>query len=337
MRHLRRIAGASIGAILLTGIALTADADSPPLRLASDVWPPFTNVSDEARIAIELVEEALNRSGVRSTTGIVAWRAVTTGVRDNLFDGSGAVWYTPERESLLVFSEPYLENRLVLVGRKGSDVSASSLSDLAGKRIAVVERYAYGDEVEQAAGPLFVEGVNDQESLRKLLAGEADYMLADELLVHYLLEHQQAEAAEFLEIGSNALVRRPLHFALRRDVPDAESIVHRFDREIRRMLADGTYNEILQLSWIHADVDGDGRLELVPRGSKAGTVAPVSGYGIVLPEADNRSVQISDRFWIGGEVHEGWDSVPPEYKVPAGGATGVGPPNNAVISLKFRP
>jgi ABC-type amino acid transport substrate-binding protein len=305
--------------------------------LASDVWPPFTNVSEEARIAIDLVEEALRRSGVRSTTGIVDWRAVTTGVRDNLFDGSGAVWHTPEREQLLVYSQPYLENRLVLVGRKGSDVSALSLSDLAGKRIAVVERYAYGDEVDQASGPVFVEGVNDQESLHRLLAGDADYMLADELLVHYLLEHQQEDAAEFLEIGDRALIRRSLHFALREDVPDAEAIVESFDREIRRMLADGTYNEILQLSWIHADVDGDGRLEMVPRGPKAGTVAPSGGYGIVLPESDSNSIQISDRFWVGGQVYEGWDQVPAEYKVPAGGAADIGPPNNAVISLKFRP
>ena len=74
----------------------------------------------------------------------------------------------------------------------------------------------------------------------------------------------------------------------------------------------------------------------MPRGSRVGTVAPTTGYGIVLPETDNRSVRITDRFWIGGQVYEGWDQVPVEYKVPAGSAADVGPPNNAAISLKFR-
>lgn len=335
MRYRERMAGALV-LMLLAGAVSTLAADPPPLRLASDIWPPFTNSSGESRVAVDLVHEALERAGVASTTSIVGWRAVTSGIRDNLFDGSAAVWHTPEREQLLVYSRPYLENRLVLVGRKGSDVSALSLSELAGKRIAIVERYAYGDAVDDAAGPRFVEGANDQESLQKLLAGEADYMLADELLVRYLMEHQQEETGEFLEIGTRALIRRPLHFALRRDVPGAESIIQRFDAAIQRMLADGTYNEILQLSWIYADVDGDGRLELVPRNLEAGVVAPRSGYSIVVPERDRNSVRISERFWIGGQVYESWEQVPPEFKVPAGSAADVGPPSNPVISLSFR-
>ena len=49
-----------------------------------------------------------------------------------------------------MFSAPYLENRLVLVGRYGADVSAKSLTDLKGRRVAIVEGYAYGDAVEQS-------------------------------------------------------------------------------------------------------------------------------------------------------------------------------------------
>ncbi|MCY4597979.1 MAG: transporter substrate-binding domain-containing protein [Bryobacterales bacterium] len=60
------------------------------------------------------------------------------------FSGSAAFWKDTERERVLLYSQPYLENRLILVGRQGSDVSANSLADLAGKRIALVAGYAYG-------------------------------------------------------------------------------------------------------------------------------------------------------------------------------------------------
>ena len=54
-----------------------------------------------------------------------------------------------------MFSEPYLENRLILVGRRGSDVSATRLAALAGKRIVLVGGYSDRDEVAGNSGPVF--------------------------------------------------------------------------------------------------------------------------------------------------------------------------------------
>jgi hypothetical protein len=35
-----------------------APAETSPLRLASEAWPPFTNVAEQSRLAIDLVHEA---------------------------------------------------------------------------------------------------------------------------------------------------------------------------------------------------------------------------------------------------------------------------------------
>ena len=68
------------------------------------------------------------------------------------FDGSAAAWRDQQREAVLLYSEPYLENRLVLVARRGGNVSAQSLAALKGRRIAIVEGYAYGD-IDEATTP----------------------------------------------------------------------------------------------------------------------------------------------------------------------------------------
>ena len=39
----------------------------------------------------------------------------------------------------VLFSKPYLENQLILVGNKGSNPNVSSFSELKGKRIGVVK------------------------------------------------------------------------------------------------------------------------------------------------------------------------------------------------------
>lgn len=307
---MRRTLFAVLCFALLPAMAL---AEHPhTLRLASDIWPPFTDATDRQGVAVELVRTALERAGIEAVTTIVDWKDVETGIRQARFDGCAAMWRTEKRARELLFSQPYLENRLVLVGRRGSNVSATKMSDLAGKKVAAVGRYAYGDEIDSAVGVYFVNSRNDQDSLDKLLGGEVDYMLVDELVVRYLLTHQREEAAANLEIGNRPLGRRKLHFALRRDVPGAEEIIDAFNTEIRGMLADGTYAGILQVDWIRADVDGDGLDELVTLGDSIGQAPPGTIYDVFGEEPETEPEK--ERIFVAGSVYEGWDAVPEEYK-----------------------
>jgi hypothetical protein len=107
---------------------------------------------------------------------------------------------------------------------------------------------------------------------------------------------------------------------VRKALPGADSIVEDFNTEIKHMLADGTYNEILQLSWIRADVDGDGRLELVPKNAQAGKIPPTAGYEILSLESTDQTAHEGERFWIDGRAYEGWEAVPKKYKKPNEGS-----------------
>ena len=167
--------------------------------------------------------------------------SLTPSLLSGQFDGSAALWRDTERERALIYSQPYLENRLILVGRQGSDVSATSLPDLAGKRIALVSGYAYGKVVETTDGPIFVDSNSEEDSLARLLNGGADYTLMDDIVIQYLITNHGEEARTRLAFGSTPLLTRSLHFAVRQSLPDAESIISRFNAELRGMIADRSY------------------------------------------------------------------------------------------------
>ena len=93
---------------------VTAAAPPAPLRLVSTAWPPFTNAPRQPRFALDLVEDALGRINLTARTTIVSAPQFTPTLLSGLFDGSGAAWKDPERERALIFSQAYLENRLVL-------------------------------------------------------------------------------------------------------------------------------------------------------------------------------------------------------------------------------
>ena len=50
------------------------------LKLASDVWPPFTDISGEKAFAMDLVKEALARTGVKVEFDILDFEDVIIGI-----------------------------------------------------------------------------------------------------------------------------------------------------------------------------------------------------------------------------------------------------------------
>jgi len=300
-------------------LAFNLTAQEPVLKLASDPWPPFTNVDEKGAIALDLVKFALKRSGRDIDVEITQFTQVIDGIVKKQYDGSAALWKNKQREEVMLYSAPYLYNQIILVGRKGADMSVDNIADLSGKTIGIVADYAYGDlmtrtvagQEEENNGATFIASASDQENLQKLLKGELDYLLVDALLVEYAKKHQPKEVSAKLDFGSHILFTRSLHFAIRKDVPRASEIIEGFNREIKAMASDGSYSRILQLTWVKADLDGDGLQDYVLNGDRAGLLAPSNAYSLT---PNSTAEMTADNYYIDGKMYKGWDSVPNRYK-----------------------
>ena len=189
-------------------LTLSSYAQTQELKLAADIWPPFTNVKAEKSILSDLVQEALERMEVKSTMDILELTEVIDRVNSGIYDGSPGLWISPEREEIFFFSKPYLYNQLVLVGRKGADVSAVSFNDLGRKKIGVVDHYAYGD-FENNEELIIVPGASDQKNLENLLSDKIDYMIVDALLIQYMLKYQLNDVTKHLAIGQQPCWSNP--------------------------------------------------------------------------------------------------------------------------------
>jgi hypothetical protein len=140
----------------------------------------------------------------------------------------------------------------------------------------------------------------------------------DDVVVQYLLTNYAEEARTRLAIGTEPLLVRSLHFAVRRKLPGAQSIVDAFNAELTGMIEDRSYHRLLQLGWIEADVDGDGRTEAVPASDQAGQAPPVRRFELVTVTASAPVPVSKKRFYLGGRVYEGWSNVPDRYKLDPG-------------------
>lgn len=285
-------------------------AQSDTLKLSMDVWPPFTNVEGEKSIASEIVIKALEEININTQIIVQDFDKVTEGINSGRYNGSPAFWKSDEREKNLFFSAPYLKNQLILVGRKGTKVDLNSFIELKGSSIGLVEGYAYTDSLTEVENLKITYGKNDQENLENLLSEKVDYMLVDALLIQYLLKYELNNVSSLLEFAKQPIIVNSLYLALRKDIPDAEKILTQFNEEIKTLMANGSYNDILELDWIRADIDGDGFIEIIHHGEDGGIVSPDMAYNISPSDAAKPI-----HYYINGTLYESWEDVPEQYKV----------------------
>jgi hypothetical protein len=105
-----------------------------------------------------------------------------------------------------------------------------------------------------------------------------------------------------------------LYFALRKNVSGAETIINHFNDAIVEMIKDGTYNELLNISWILADIDEDGNPEVILGGDKAGTTPPDNIYQIIL-DTETGASESPQQYYIQGQEYNNWQAVPDQYKL----------------------
>lgn len=248
--------------IALSPLAMAQDRTNP-ITLANDEWPPFILPYGQTGKAHELVCEALQRSGYGCRLEVEDWDKVLEMAQSGEVDGIAAAWKNADRETYLLFSDPYLTNRIVPVVNADFEKAIASTEDLAGLRVALVTGYAYGDDINAAKSTFeTIASTGDAQALQHLREGRADVALVDELEARERLESEGD--ADLLTLPT-VLAFRSLHFALSRNYPDAEQIISDFHAAYEAMLLDGTVNEIIEVDWLATDFGQPGTVSVVMR------------------------------------------------------------------------
>ena len=239
-----------VGAVvLLTAISFTtAHAESKTLKIAGSVWPPFiVDQGAEKGAATTLVSEILKRAGYKTEASIESWPRTLQGTSTGIYDVIIAAWYTKEREQHFQYTDPYFVNTIQFVKRKGVPIKFRNYQDLKGLVIGIVNDYAYGDEFDKAQGVLKLPSNHLIQNLLKLQQGRIDLTLGDKWSVRHELTEYFPTAIKDFEFLGKPVASRPLHAVVSRAHPEHDKIVKAFNKALKSMKADGSYEKILDV------------------------------------------------------------------------------------------
>jgi len=220
--------------------------ETQTLRMVSNQWPPYVDSSLVGQgLAIEIVTKALQKKGYQSTLTIDSWPRALEGVEIGVFDATCAIWKTPEREQDLLFSEPYLKNKISFLKKKNLSINYHQLSDLQGFIIGVLRGYAYNDEFTQSRGLMKVPENYVIQNLQKLNQGAIELTLGDERVINHVLKQYLPKQMHTFEFLSPALAYKDLYFAVSKSNKNAQVIIDDFNAALKEMQQDGSYDQII--------------------------------------------------------------------------------------------
>lgn len=231
-------------ALFLFLLLLPALLQAQTVTLAMDPWPPFTEKGGKG-VAVTLVRAALQRGGMQLKTVEKPWQEAWEGSVAGRYDGVLAVWYDEERAKSLLFSEPYMSNRVVMVTRYQDKRDPQQLADLAGRKVGVVKGYAYHPDFDARQDFTRVESASLAQSLQRLVRGEVDVVVDSEVAIQHWLQ-RNPKTAKKLRVHEKALAERGLYLAINPHTPKAEAVVNNFNAAIKAMQQDGSLRRLVR-------------------------------------------------------------------------------------------
>jgi len=230
-----------IGLILLLA---SASLPAEVLRLAGNIWPPYTDRSLPGEgLSVELIRTALGRGGYQVEYIEVPWERALLGLRNGSYDMING-WPSVKRVDYTLSSRPFLINRMRWVQRRESDMRYDGLDSLTGHPIALSRGYMYSDELDEDRRLQKGYAANFVQAAKMVLAGRVDLTLEDERTALFHLERELGHERDALRFVPGEFRRVGLSLLVRSDHPRRTDIVATFNREIAAMVDDGSYAAI---------------------------------------------------------------------------------------------
>ena len=216
--------------------------------LANAPYPPYVMPENHPLgpgIDMEIALRALENLGIRPTVRLAPFPRVLAMLEQGQADMTTTLSHRPERDAYLLWSEPYrTDTAYVFFTVKSSPFEPARLEDLRGRTVGMVRGFAYPQAFAGDADIARVEAPHMESLVGMLLAKRFDAIIVNSMVGRYELKATgrmgDVRQAPF-EIRTPDDRGTVMGFSRMRGHGD---LLSRFNAEIRRMVADGTVDEI---------------------------------------------------------------------------------------------
>ncbi len=200
------------------------------IRIAFDGdFPPFSFVNDKGiveGVAVEIISLLSRRLGIDfEIYPHTEWSLIYEAAVARKTDVVATMVNRPERRTWFFFTQPYLNKSLVIITRK-DNFAIKRRTDIAGKKIALVDNYQYVDRVREEFPSIKIHAVDSfLEGLKAVANRQADAAITFTGTGHFLIDKHQLNDLNIAAFYDHNSANESI--AIRKDWPELASILQK--------------------------------------------------------------------------------------------------------------
>ena len=235
-------------------------AEHKTVRVAFDGhFPPYSFLNDDSKIeglAVDILNVLADRVGITlEISPKTVWKELYAAAQKREVDLVATMGHQPERAQWFNFTQPYIFKSLVIMTRGGT-TTINKPEDLAGKKVALVEKYQYVKPLLQqypTIKPYYVETMLD--GLNAVAVGKADAAITFIGAAYFLQNKYQIAGLKMAAIFERDRFNESI--AVRNDWPELATIL---DKALDSV--SGQEMQSLQERWLPKEVAASSRIIL---------------------------------------------------------------------------
>ena len=234
--------------LVAVSFSTTVSAAEKSFSITTERFSPFIGEQfKNTGWTMDVARAVLEPQGYVVTLDLLPWARALKRAKTGEYDGLYLSYYVKEREPWFVFSKPIGETRTGFFKLKGRNISYKTLQDLIAYKIGVTRGAAVSPEFDNADYLAKVFITSDEQILKMMLKGRLDLFAGSEQVGKYLIltKFPPEDHSKFEFIEPPLTVQR-LHMAISKKAPDYKRKLEDFNRGLDRIMADGTYDKILE-------------------------------------------------------------------------------------------
>lgn len=241
----KRVGICSILALLvLTSKAGLAQNTSSKIALVGNIVPTLVDHTSNPSRAGDIVRKALDGYPVSITATTQAWSG--SGLRNGKFIGFIDHYSLNVERDAYLYSAPYLVLPLHIASRSEKAVDAVRLDKIYRTSLGIENRFANTDELRSERSVRWARTPDFVTNVKQLADRRVDNIIADKFMLDEFNKMLTSISKPELFLSSKPIYEVEMRLAIKKDTPNAQAIIEKFNASLARLKENGEYDGLIQ-------------------------------------------------------------------------------------------
>lgn len=245
----------SLTGILLASLLPSLASAERAIKVTGEEWPPFEFMQDGKAVGIDVdvATEVFKRLGLTVEFDFLNWKRAWSYVEEGQVEAVVSTSRKDERKPFLIYPQEdmWTSSYVFFVNKDKKAPALGGYEDVKAKGLTVgtIRGNSYNEDF-WAAGLKTEEATDLETSLKKLAGGRIDLVIADKTVGLYTAK--MLGIRNQIAVYDTVLFSKgyPMPFASKSDYPGLADIAARYEAELKKLKADGTYDKIFA-KWLN--------------------------------------------------------------------------------------